>query len=165
MVVLVGVAFLGLAAVAPSLAQAGALASKRAEIRQIEADLYMLDGQARQAAAANASAKARLGAVTDRLRTAKADLQQARRDFTTARARLSRRLEAIYRDRRPGTFELLMGSRSFTAAVQNYEMLRRIGNQDVDVVRDIRSLKVRLVELRSNLVVQRREAKSAAAAA
>lgn len=165
MFVLVGVAFLGTAAVAPSHAQAGALASKRAEIRQIEADLYALDGQARQATAANEAAQARFSTVTTRLKTAQSDLREARSDFILARVRLSQRLEAIYRDRRPGTFELLVGSRSFTAAVENYEMLRRIGNQDVDVVRDIRALRARLVDLRADLVVQRREAKVAAAAA
>lgn len=165
MFVLVGVAFLGAAAVAPSLAQAGALTSKRAEIRQIEADLYALDGQARKATAESAAAQARLSTVVTRLKTAQTDLREARSDFILARARLSQRLEAIYRERRPGTFELLVGSSNFAAAVENYEMLRRIGNQDVDVVRDIRALKARLVDLRADLVVQRREAKAAAAAA
>lgn len=159
-------AFLSTAVVLqPAQADASALAAKRAEIRQIEADLYVIDGQARQAATAHQAARARHVTVVGRLRTAQSDLRQARSDFTVARARLARRLEAIYRDRRPGTFELLMGSRSFTAALENYEMLRRIGNQDVDVVRDIRALKGRLVELRADLVVQRREARAASLAA
>lgn len=165
MFVLVGVAFLGTAAVAPPHAQAGALASKRAEIRQIEADLYALDGKAREASAAHEAAQTRLSTVTKRLKRAQSDLRDARSDFILARTRLSQRLEAIYRDRRPGTFELLVGSRNFTAAIENYEMLRRIGNQDVDVVRDIRALKARLVDLRADLVVQRVDAKAAAAAA
>jgi peptidoglycan hydrolase CwlO-like protein len=160
------IATLGIAGAArPALAEGGAITTKRAQIRQIEADLYVLDGRARQTATANAAAQERLGAVATRLRRAQNDLRQARCDFVVARTRLARRLEAIYRGRRPGTFELLVGSRSFTAAVDNYEMLRRIGNQDVDVVRDIRSLKARLAELRADLVVQRREAKAAAAVA
>lgn len=165
MLVLVGLAFLGTAAVAPSHAQAGALSSKRAEIRQIEADLYVLDGQARQAAANHDAARERLRTVVSKLRTAQSDLADARRDFSEARVRLSRRAEAVYRDRRPDTFELLMGARSFTTAVENYEMLKRIGRQDANVVQDIRSLKTRLAELKADLVVQRRDAKDAAAAA
>jgi peptidoglycan hydrolase CwlO-like protein len=162
MLVLVGAVLFGSAVFAPAYAQASALAAKRAEVRQIEADLYALDSKARVAVAAHEVASARYSKVAGQLRQAQADLVQARNDFGVARARLAQRVEGIYRDRRPGTFELLLSSRSFTTAVENYEMLRRIGNQDVDVVHDIRALRARLVELKADLVVHKREARAAA---
>ncbi|MEW6581939.1 MAG: transglycosylase family protein [Actinomycetota bacterium] len=147
---------------AEARAESAAIQAKRAQVRQLEVELYALDVRAQRAAAADVAARGRVRDVVTRLRAAEADLSRARRQFGVARRRLSDRVVAIYRQHRPSTVELLMGSRSITGAVESYRMLRRVGRQDADVVRDVRALRSRLGVLRRRLVVERGEARVAA---
>jgi peptidoglycan hydrolase CwlO-like protein len=151
-----------LAWVGPARA-ATAIDLKRAEVRQVEAQLYALDTRARSAVAAHEAAQRRLADIGGRLRRARADLARARGQYTAARALLARRVEGIYRRAQPDALELVVAAESVSAVMESQRMLSRIGRRDAETVSDLKSLRKSLVELRATLSRERVRARAASA--
>lgn len=129
------------------------LDAERERLRQIEADLLRLDGDARAAAAAQDLAQDRLIAIRREIVRTKADIVAARAARIDAQARLTRRLLDVYASEPPGLFELVLTADSVTTAIDSYEFVERAAELDQRVLtsltetsRDLAGARARLGE-------------------
>ncbi|MBI2684254.1 MAG: transglycosylase family protein [Actinobacteria bacterium] len=156
----------GLVAVASLLATATANAAPRAldiqreRVRVLESQVVTLDASARAVQARYATSRGRLTSVRDRIRTNTRDLANAVADRATAEQRLATRISSLYRRRQPTVFEAVITAVNITDAVNGWGLLGRVATQDATAVRSIVGGERRIRELRTNLIVDRREARA-----
>lgn len=141
--------------------QTGAIDAQRAHIRQLEANLIEVDGQASAAASAYQTADRRVTELQGRIVQTNRNLVSARREFAKAQVRLAQRLRSLYGQHSPSPVEVLVASGSLTDAVDSIQLLRRIERQDRNVLTSIKQLDVRLTAMKSRLVKDRADAAQA----
>jgi cell wall-associated NlpC family hydrolase len=140
------------------------IASKRAEVNRLQAQLDAMDGEVEQAAEAYNGARYQLGQVTERIAENARQTRQTSRDLAASREVLADRLRQLYARPEPSLVEVLVSSGSVTAAADQLDLLDRIGQQDARVVGSLRDQKARLAALGRQLESDRRTAEAAVAA-
>jgi peptidoglycan hydrolase CwlO-like protein len=140
---------------APALADPGAVRAKRAEVRRIEGQVAALDRRVERAAEAYNGARWRLGLIRRRIDQNRRVLIGATRDLSRSQAILARRLRDLYRQDQPTLAEVILTSGSLSLAVDRLQTLERIGDQDRDVVVNIRGFRGRVREARRQLIRDR----------
>jgi cell wall-associated NlpC family hydrolase len=80
-----------------------------------------------------------------------ADLAQAAKDLVSAQDQFRERLVSIYKSRNLGTLDVILGAGSFSDLVRNLDALRWIGEQDAQLVEQIRAYKTQKAELKTKL--------------
>jgi cell wall-associated NlpC family hydrolase len=146
-------------------ADPGSLAAKRAEVFGLQAQLQELDAQAGRIIEAYNGARYHLGLVEGQIRANGALLRKARADHALAQRRLSARLVAIYREGQPTLAQLLLSARSFSEAMDDYTLLRRVEGADRSVVRDVQASRERMARARRALLANRRAVRAELASA
>lgn len=144
---------------APAMAAPSSIQAKRAEVARIQSQLAAIDDQVGRAAEAYNGARWHLGVVQDRITVNHRNLVLAGRSLKTARARLSGRVRAIYKQGDVSTAQILLSSGSIVSAVDRVELLNRIERQDANLVGDIRGFRDRARKARRQLVIDRAAAK------
>ncbi len=128
-----------------------AVETKRAQVQAIEAELQEIDHQVEDAAEAYNGARYTLSLVRTRIAENRTALARTERDLSVAREHLAKRLRVLYATPPPSLVDVLVSSGSVTAAVDQIDMLDRIGRQDADLVGGLRDSKTRLQGLRAEL--------------
>lgn len=146
-------------AVAPAGGQGGGgIDAQRAKVRALEASLLQVNDEARSAERAYSAADDNLRRLERRIRDNAGQQRLATRNFTLSQRRLAERLRQIYAQSPPSMIEVLVSSGSLTSAVDSYDMVRRVADQDRDIMEGFAAARTRLAELRVQLVEDRQEA-------
>ncbi|MBI2683898.1 MAG: C40 family peptidase [Actinobacteria bacterium] len=149
----------GIAGVAVPVTNAAAapasIAAKRAAVARLQARLDAIGDRVEVAAEAFNGARWRLQNLNGRIGENTALLRATQRNLVNADTRLSERLSRLYRIPNPSLPAVLVSSGSITGAVESVKLLDRVGNQDVAIVRDVSTLKTRVVRTRGRLVADR----------
>lgn len=136
-----------------------AIEAKRAEAARIQSELAAIDDEVGAAQEAFNGARYRLGEVRARLEENQRALNETARGLAKMRGVLAARLRSLYATPEPSLAEILMTSGSLTEAVDQMELLDRVGRQDGRIVESLRVSRERLARLRDEL----REDREAAA--
>ena len=128
-----------LLAAAPAVADPS-IALKRAEARQVLAEIHQLDVRLEKASEAYNLATIKLGHIQSQIRTNRFELRVARHNFTRAQQLLAARLQAIYvsGDDTNSTLEILLGSRSLDDVLNSVDAVNRVSSADTSILRQVR---------------------------
>lgn len=151
-----GSAFLPVASVS---AESASIVAKRAAVSHLQSQLAAIGDRVEVAAEAYNGARWRLEKVNGRIAENTTFLRTTQRNLVNSRTRLSDRLSRLYRIPKPSLPSILVSSGGITGAVEGVKLLDRIGNQDIAIVRDISTLKVRVAKTQERLVADRIVAK------
>lgn len=146
-------------------AEPAAIAEKRAEVARVQAELEEIDHRVEDAAEEYNGARWRLSQVERRIGENRRLISSATRELGARRAVLAERLRDLYATPSPTLAEVLVTSGSLTAAVDQMDLLDRVGQQDADIVGGLKETRQRLRSLRAELVTDRRATRSEVAAA
>ena len=136
----------------PSLrAQAAALAAKS---RSATLGLYALDQQLATAEARLQSLRARATALRVQRASLARQLTIARRSATIAQQRLGVHVRALYERGDLSTLEVVFGARSLDDALTSIDDLRRMANQDAEVLRAVKATRAQLSGVARRLSAQ-----------
>ena len=132
----------GLLMAASASADPGAVASKRAQARQVLAQIHGIDAQLERAVEAYNLANVRLQRIERDIRENRHDLHVAKANLSRARTQLSQRLVQIYTSsEETNGLGVLLGATSFNDFVNRLDAVDSFSHQDVQVVREVRSFK------------------------
>ena len=146
-------------------AEPAAIAEKRAEVARVQAELEQIDHQVEDAAEEYNGARYRLSQVERRIGENRRLISSATRELRSRRAILAERLRNLYATPSPTLAEVLVTSGSLTAAVDQMDLLDRVGQQDAEIVGGLKETRQRLQRLRAELVTDRRATRSEVVAA
>lgn len=131
------------------------IANKNIEIKDLNQQLAALDRAITQA-------ETKLAALKDALKLAEADLAQAEKELAQAQAEqkerlaiLEDRLRAIYKNGSVTSLEVLLQAASFTDFLVRYDLLQRIAEQDVVLLREIEARRLEIEARKADLEVKR----------
>lgn len=147
-------------AVAPAGGQSGGqgIDAQRAKVRALEAGLVQVNGEAAAAERAYSEADATVRRLQTRIGDNARQQKVAAQNFARAQERLAERLRQIYAQDPPSMVEVLVSSGSLTSAVDSYDMVNRVADQDRDLMVGFAAARTRLSELRVQLIQDRRDA-------
>ncbi|MFN8124398.1 MAG: transglycosylase family protein [Thermoleophilia bacterium] len=146
-------------AVSPAGGQGGGgIDAQRAKVRALEASLVQVNGEAQAAERAYSAADDTVRRLERRIAENAGQQKVAAQNFTLSQDRLAKRLRQIYAQNPPSMVEVLVSSGSLTSAVDSYDMVRRVADQDRDIMEGFAAARTRLAELRVQLVEDRRAA-------
>ncbi len=157
------IAILG-TAVAPAWG-APTIAEKRAEVARITAELQAIDHRVEDAAEEHNGARYRLSQARGRVTENRRAITRTTRDLRERREVLADRIRGIYTTQEPSLAQVLVTSGSLSAALDQVQLLERIGENDADLVGGLRQNRERLAGLRLRLVADRAAAGKEVAAA
>ena len=133
--VLLGTLLLSLAFA--SSAFASPVASKKAQLRQVQAKLQTVYHQVDVAVEKYNQATSQLNTVTSQIKENERLLKVAEYNLGIANEQLSARAEDMYRARDVGVVDVLFAANSFDDLVTQLDVMERLGNSDVDTVKSI----------------------------
>jgi len=152
-------------------ASASPVADKKARLREVQAKLQGVYHEADLAVEKYNQATSQLTTVQQQIKSNEHLLKVAEYNLEVANTQLQARAESIYKTRDVGIVDVLFASNSFDDLVTQLNLMERLGNSDVDVVRSIaayeRDIKDRRVKLDADkkaaakLVTERAAQKSA----
>jgi cell wall-associated NlpC family hydrolase len=150
---------------AEAIPEPAAIEAKRMEVARVQAELQEIDHQVEDAAEAYNGARYRLSLVRKRIGENRAAIVTTRRQLGAMRTVLAERLRAIYATPQPSLAEVLVSSGGIAAAVDQIDLLDRVGRQDAEVVGRLRQSRERLERLRAELIADRAAVEDEVAAA
>jgi peptidoglycan DL-endopeptidase CwlO len=154
----------GLAA-RPAAAEPGSLATTRAQVHALQAQLERLGIRENQAVEAYNGARYRLTLVQTRVTQNARALARARIEQRLAQRKLAARLVAIYREPPPSLVVVLLTSPSLSTVTARDGLFRRVEGQDQAMVSRLTALRAQIATARRELLVDRRRARGEAARA
>ena len=132
-------------------ASASPVADKKARLREVQAKLQGVYHEADLAVEKYNQATSQLTTVQQQIKSNEHLLKVAEYNLEVANTQLQARAESIYKTRDVGIVDVLFASNSFDDLVTQLNLMERLGNSDVDVVRSIaayqRDIKDRRVKL------------------
>jgi cell wall-associated NlpC family hydrolase len=129
---------------------------KRHQAELIFAQVQELDAEVGAAAERFNGANYKLGQLSERLRQTRADLKRDRAQLRTARGRASKRLVQLYTNGSgPSTLELMLGSKSLSDMLDQFEVGQRVLEQDTRIVSDLKQLTSRTKQRARRLAASR----------
>jgi cell wall-associated NlpC family hydrolase len=120
-----------------SSAFASPVASKKAQLRQVQAKLQTVYHQVDMAVEKYNQATSQLDTVTSQIKENERLLKVAEYNLGVANEQLSARAEDMYRARDVGMVDVLFAANSFDDLVTQLDVMERLGNSDVDTVKSI----------------------------
>ena len=164
LLVLVGAALLvfGVGVATPEPA---AIQQKRAQVEAIQAELAAIDAEVERAAEAYNGARYQLGVIKARIEQNKRQIEGTKRDLEKSEKVLGERLRDIYATPEPTLAEVVISSGSISAAADQIELLDQVGQQDASVVNTLKETKLRLQNLRAELLIDEKRAEQVVAQA
>jgi len=157
---------------APS--QASPVSEKQARLREVQAQLEDVGMQVEKAVEYFNQAAARLETTRAKIAENRRLLTAAERRLEVAQTHLTGRAASMYKTPDTALADVVFAARSFDDLVSQFDLMQRLGNSDVDLVRSViayeREIKDRRVELRADeesaveLLAERREQRRAIAA-
>jgi peptidoglycan DL-endopeptidase CwlO len=136
---------------ATSAASAQSIDSKRAEAEQVLSQIQEIDSNLDLAVDAYNASQIRLDEIEAQQRLNRGHLKIVRANYRKAQAAISRRLVALYQKGDPTVVELLLGATSLGEILDRLETVRRVSDQDLRVVREIRTFRVDIRKLAREL--------------
>jgi len=140
------------------------IAEKQAEVARITAELQAIDHRVEDAAEEYNGARSRLSQVAERVADNRKAITRTSRDLRTRRAVLADRLRALYASPAPTLAQVLVASGSLSAAMDQVDLLERIGQSDSRLVGGLRENRDRLTSLRGELTADQQAAREEVAA-
>jgi len=120
-----------------SQASASPVADKKARLREVQAKLQNVYHEADMAVEKYNQATSQLSTVQQQVQANQHLLKVAKYNLDVAKTQLQSRAESIYKTRDVGIVDVLFASNSFDDLVTQLNMMERLGNSDVDIVRSI----------------------------
>ncbi|MEI6450439.1 MAG: NlpC/P60 family protein [Actinomycetes bacterium] len=152
-------------------ASASPIADKKAQLREVQAKLQGVYHEADLAVEKYNQATSQLTTVQQQIKENQHLLKVAEYNLDVANTQLQSRAESIYKTRDVGIVDVLFASNSFDDLVTQLNLMERLGNSDVDIVKSVaayqRDIKNRRVKLDADkkaaakLVTERAAQKSA----
>jgi cell wall-associated NlpC family hydrolase len=130
--------------------------SKQADAERVLAEMEQLDLELGEAIEAWNGANVRLDELGQEIDRYRRNLGIARASFDVAQRRLSERLIALYTNREPSTFEIVLGASSLDDLLDRLDTAERVSELDVRVLEQVG-------EARSGLVARKKELERARA--
>ncbi len=127
------------------------VAAARLRVRQIEQQLVGVQSAAQQSAGDFASANARVAAMKQALITNRRDLARTKTAIKTSETALALRIVSLYTDPPPTLVQVLISTGSISSALDSYDLLRHIANQDSNLLRRFQADHARLQRLSTSL--------------
>lgn len=151
-------------------AGASPVSAKKARLRAVQAQLTTLGMEVEMAVERYNQAVVRLETTQGKIAENRRLLTAAERNLERANRQLTARAQSIYKTPQTGFADVVFGARSFDDLVTQLDLLRRLGDGDVDLVRSItayeQDIKDRRLKLRADekvaakLVAQRTSEKT-----
>jgi len=167
-VLAVAIMIVVLSAAAP--AQASPVSEKKARLREVQAKLEKVGTQIEQAVEYFNQAVTKLETTRNKIKENRRLLTAAERNLAIANRQLAARAESIYKAPEAGFVDVVFAARSFDDLVTQFDLMQRLGNSDVDLVRSViayqQDIKDRRIALRADekaaakLLEERRAQKS-----
>ncbi len=158
----------------PSPSQASPVSEKKARLREVQAQLEDVGMQVEKAVEHFNQAVTRLGSTRAKITENRRLLTAAEQQLELAQTQLTGRAASMYKTPDTVLTDVVFASRSFDDLVSQLDLMRRLGDSDVDLVRSViayeREIKDRRIELRADeksavkLLAKRREQRRAVAA-
>ena len=149
---------LTLAATAP-VVSASPLTERRAQAREVARQVEELDRRFSIAVEEYNLASIRLEAVRQQIKRNGRRLAMARFDLAAAKAQLSRRVVSLYKQRPTDLLDVLLQTRTLDEFLTELSYVTALGRSDAELVATIRAYEREIRAKRSQLVVQRRDAR------
>jgi cell wall-associated NlpC family hydrolase len=118
-------------------ASASPVADKKAQLRQVQARLQGAYHEADMAVEKLNQATSQLTTVQQQIKENQHLLKVAEYNLDVANTQLQSRAESIYKTRDVGIVDVLFASNSFDDLVTQLNLMERLGNSDVDIVKSI----------------------------
>jgi murein DD-endopeptidase MepM/ murein hydrolase activator NlpD len=151
------VAYLALA----GLGLSSALAAPGQSAEQLKAQLDALKSETKKVGDQWDKAYWRLDEVELKVEKTDKKIAKTKVELAAAKALLGTHAVAIYRRNQVSPIEVLVGAASFEDLVTRVELMRRIGNSDAEAVAEVKRVQAKLNKQRSELSVEKRDAKKA----
>ncbi|MGE3140506.1 MAG: NlpC/P60 family protein [Thermoleophilia bacterium] len=135
------------------------IAEQRAEVARIIAEIEAIDHRVEDAAEEYNGARYRLSQVAARVADNTKAITRTSRDLRTRQAVLADRLRALYASPAPTLAQVLVTSGSLSAAMDQVDLLERIGQGDSQLVVRLRENRDQLTALRAELAADQRAAR------
>jgi peptidoglycan hydrolase CwlO-like protein len=132
------VALPGLAASAGSPATPGpsnGVAAARQRVRDVEQQLINVQTSASQSANDYASASSQVAVLGDAIRVNEAQLVLAKAELATAQTALAQRIVELYTNPPPSLMQVLVSSGSISSALDSFDLMRHIADEDNALVK------------------------------
>jgi cell wall-associated NlpC family hydrolase len=157
-----------------SPSQASPVSEKKARLREVQAQLEDVGMRVEKAVEYYNQAAARLETTRAKIAENQRLLTAAEQQLELAQTQLAGRAASMYKTPDTALTDVVFAARSFDDLVSQLDLMQRLGNSDVDLVRSVtayeREIKDRRIELRADeksavkLLAQRREQRRAIAA-
>jgi cell wall-associated NlpC family hydrolase len=157
-----------LSAVAP--AHASPVSDKQTRLREVQAKLETVGSRVEQAVEYYNQAVAKLETTRHKIKENQRLLTAAERDLAIANRQLAARAQSIYKTPATSFVDIVFAARTFDDLVAQFDLMQRLGNGDVDLVRSVtayeQDIKDRRIALRADekvaaqLLEERRAQKS-----
>lgn len=151
-------------------AEPAQITQAKREAQELRALIESTGIELEQAVEAYNGARVRLAATEEALEKNAALLARTEEDLATASARLTARVESIYREGRTTLLEALLSASSLSDFVNRFDLLMRVGRNDADVLEQVAgyrdkvaATKQKLTEDQKNQQALLEETKSTAA--
>jgi cell wall-associated NlpC family hydrolase len=141
-----------------SPASASPVADKKARLREVEAKLHNVYQEADLAVEKYNLATSKLTTVQQQIKENQHLLKVAEYNLDVANTQLQSRAESIYKTRDVGIVDVLFSSNSFDDLVTQLNLMERLGNSDVDVVRSIAAYQQDIKDRRVKLAADKKAA-------
>jgi len=135
-------------------ALASPVSDKKARLREVQAQLEKVGTQVEKAVEYYNQAVTRLATTRSKISENQRLLTAAERNLAIANRQLTVRAQSIYKAPATGFVDVIFSARSFDDLVTQFDLMQRLGNSDVDLVRSVtayeREIKDRRIALRAD---------------
>jgi len=151
-VLAVAIMIVVLSAAAP--AQASPVSEKKARLREVQAKLEKVGTQVEKAVEHYNQAVAQLDTTRSKITENQRLLTAVERNLAIANRQLTARAQSIYKAPATGFVDVIFAARSFDDLVAQFDLMQRLGNSDVDLVKSVsayeQDIKDRRIALRAD---------------
>ena len=144
----------GLATSASSPATPGpasSVAAARQRVRTVEQQLVNVQTAAGQSANDYATASSQVAVLSDSIRVNQAQLALTRAELASAQTALAKRIVGLYTNPPPSMMQVLISSGSISSALDSYDLMQHIADEDNALVKGFRADHHRLQSLNVTL--------------
>ena len=127
------------------------VAGARLRVREVEQQLVSVQSAAAQSAGDYASANARVAALQQALVTNRRDLTRTKAAIKVSETALALRIVSLYTDPPPSLVQVLVSTGSISSALDSYDLLRHIADQDSALLKRFQADHARLQNLSTSL--------------
>jgi peptidoglycan DL-endopeptidase CwlO len=145
--------------IVPAIAGATpSIASKKAEAKQIMAQISALDTRMEFAVEAYNAATLKLQTVQGKIHENEQQLRIARYNLLVARQILTQHVVSMYKQNKTTMIDVLLATKSFDQLVNELNAMRQVDQSDAATVSSIKALKQEISRRHAQLVADRRQA-------